>query len=337
MNFSNLNLPAFMMAPPTSINPESVEANNIWMKEMSKEERMINKDDFFNQWLELYQTFSSIGYVDIMTPPAGCELQDLVFTANSFAILPFLGNDKKQPLLLSSFASKPRVGEEDVILNHVKNWDYDIIIPKEINSEWTFEGYADLKLITPSSKKDGKPLYIGLYGQRSSKEFYEWLEKEYDITIIKTTIPLEEGVEGQADDYAKEALYHGDCGFMVLNQNAIMLCEVHPQETFDLLEEHEIEINEVSFEHSAAGICNSILFYGTIVNASDINDLDYKDPEIREDYYKEKSKNDRLFEIAVEYGLEVKFVNLSQAFNLGGLLSCFVADLNYYSYLQERI
>ncbi|MEJ2687940.1 MAG: amidinotransferase, partial [Gammaproteobacteria bacterium] len=92
--------------------------------------------------------------------------------------------------------------------------------------------------------------------------------------------------------------------------------------------EQVTEIVDVSVDDCFSGICNSIRLGNILLNASNIQDMKPSDQ-----YYEdEKRKNRALEDIAVRFGFEVAYFNLSEYLKSGALLSCMVMHLNRRSY-----
>ena len=75
LKFSDLEIPAFLMAPPLGLN--ALSTNNQCMKDLKEEERIVNKDRALNQWLTLYNYVASEALVYLMPVPNE-NLQDLI-------------------------------------------------------------------------------------------------------------------------------------------------------------------------------------------------------------------------------------------------------------------
>lgn len=282
------------------------DANNVWMKDKEKEEGKeveIDRKLAYNEWSELYHTLANQSLV--YTLPSKAGLQDQVYTANLGIVLPHL---EERTFVLSKFKSLPRVGEEQVGLDFFKMMDFNIYQP-----ETFFEGEAELKFIRDN-------IYIGGYGQRSDKATYEWMEKEFDMKIIKVKM---------TDEY----LYHLDCMVFPINVNTVLACT-------ELMEEEDIaeiekvaEIVDVDADLAYNGICNSARCYGAVLQYSNLEGLHIDD----ENYEDEKRKVETTIRVCEKYGFEPMFFDLSQGVLSGAMLSCNILRLNYVDYQHSNV
>jgi N-dimethylarginine dimethylaminohydrolase len=298
-NPSRINRPAFLMSAPFSYSADS--PNNVWMTDLGDRQREIDRGRALKQFLELYHYIAADALVYLLPSPADCGLQDLVFTANLGIVLEHLAD--KNTIVLSKFASPPRFGEAELGRRFFTAMGYEIHVPP-----FEFEGEAELKHLYDS-------VYIGGFGQRSKREAFAWMEREFGMTIIA----IEE-----RDPY----LYHLDCTIYPIDRDNTMVCtEVFHKAEIEALERHT-NIIDVSAEHAYTGICNSVRLANTIMNSSHIHEL----RRGTEDYAAELSKNRRLEDIAAALGFDVNFFNLSEYHKGGALLSCMVMHLNRISY-----
>ncbi len=296
---TQLTKPAFLLSVPFCYSTEV--ANNAWMDDMSDEERKPDFKKAMRQFLELYHFIASEALVYLLPSPGNCELQDLVFTANLGCVLEHLPG--RDTVIISNFTSKPRLLEAKVGEAFFSSLGYKAVRPPH-----KFEGEAELKHLYDN-------VYVGGYGIRSQFETYEWMEENFEMTVIK----LEE---------VEPYLYHLDCTIFPLTRDDTLVCtEMYAEEEIAELEKHT-NIIDVSVDDCFSGICNSVRLSNTIMNSSHINDLKAGTKE----YADEIAKNRRLQDIAVEHGFEVNFFNLTEYMKGGALLSCMVMHLNRYSY-----
>ena len=115
---SALERPAFLLNPPFSYTAEV--ANNVWMEEYEQGERVPDHKKAMVQFLELYRYLASDGLVYLLPTPAGCELQDLVFTGNLGIVLEHL--PAKDTVVISNFTSEPRRGEAEIGVQFLRGW-----------------------------------------------------------------------------------------------------------------------------------------------------------------------------------------------------------------------
>ena len=298
-NTSSLPQPAFLMCPPFSYSTDI--PNNIWMEEMEEEKRKPDARRALTQFFQVYRYLASEGLVYLLPTPRDAGLQDQVFVANLGIVLEH--GDFANTVIVSNFTSEPRRGESAVGIDFFRSMGLDVH-----ESPFKFEGDAELKHLYDN-------VYVGGYGIRSEKATYDWMEKTFDMNIVKVKMH---------DPY----LYHLDCLiFPVTNEKTVVCTELLDAADVAALEKHT-EIIDVSADDAYSGICNSVRVANTIVTASHIHELDRGS----EDYSHEVKKNRRLEDIIAELALEVKYFNLSEYHKGGALLSCMVMHLNRFSY-----
>ncbi|MCI0589142.1 MAG: arginine deiminase-related protein [Planctomycetes bacterium] len=297
-NPTTLDVPAYLLDFPFSYGADVV--NNSWMEDLDEKKRRIDMRRATRQFLELYNFLSSEGVVYLLPSPDN-GLQDLVFTANLGVVLDHL--PEKNTVVLSNFTVASRRGETEVGKRFFEAMGYRAIVAPD-----RFEGEAELKHLHDN-------VYLGGYGLRSSREVYDWMERTFDMRIVRLN---------QRDPY----LYHLDTTIFPITRESTLVCT----ELFDRKEVAQIEkvtnILDVSADHCFSGITNCVRLYNTILNASHLHDLKAGSEEYRE----ELSKNRRLEDLASEMGFEVTFVNLSEYLKAGAVLSCMVMHLNRASY-----
>jgi N-dimethylarginine dimethylaminohydrolase len=290
---SQLPLQSYLMNFPFSLS--TADPNNIWMQELTDEELAINRPKAYKQFMDLYN-FVAGGSLTYLLPSEG-NFQDQVYVANLGIYLPHITGENH--IVLSNFTSDPRKGEELVGEKFFNQMGYKTAI-----SPYKWEGEADLKYLYDN-------VYIGGYGIRSNIKTYEWMEKEYDMNIIKVAM---------VDEY----LYHLDCSIFALNQDQTLVCT----ELFDPSELSEIEkhteIIDVDIEDALGGMTNSVRMGNMILCASNISEM----KKTHEYYESEKHKIASLEKICSDVGMEPIIFNLSEYTKSGALLSCLMMHLN---------
>jgi len=295
---TRLERPAYLMAFPFCLS--TTVANNPWMEDLAPDQRRPDLKRAFIQFLELYRYISSEALTYLLPSPAACGLQDLVFTANLGVVLEHVDRDV---VILSNFTSPPRRGETEVGRQFFQAIGYEIHV-----SPSKFEGDAELKHLHDH-------VYVGGHGVRSEPGTYDWMERTFDMKVIKATLK---------DPY----LYHLDCGiFPVTREDTVVCTELFDREEVKEIERHT-NIITVSLDEAYSGICNSVRLSQTILNASHIHELKVG----TEQYTLEMQKNRRLEDIASNLAFDVCYFNLSEYHKSGALLSCMVMHLNRYSY-----
>lgn len=315
----NVDCPSFMMVMPTHANAEENNKNNVWCdgENQNEEDLVIDGEAAFGQWFELYSFLAQQGLVTLMPSPTQMEgLADHVYAANSGIII-------KDTYVVSKFTSKPRTPETPVIEQFMKTTGIKVVV-----CPFEFEGEAEMKYI---GLLNGKQTFIGGYGIRSTKEAYEWMEKEFDINVIKVKM---------TDD----KLYHLDCSIFPIvtsndlsTQKAEILCctEVFSNKDLEMIQKYCKCVN-VPLNLAYYGITNCVRVGSYILCGSDFYDID-PDVDGIEVYETERDKNQFLEDVASEYGMEVIFFNLSEYAKAGACLSCNICHLNRYSYEIETI
>jgi N-dimethylarginine dimethylaminohydrolase len=295
-----LGRPSFLVNAPFSYSTEV--PNNVWMEELSDEERAPEPRKAMTQFFELQRFLASEALVYVLPTPLGSRLQDLVFTANLGVVLEHAPG--KDVVVLSNFTSEPRRGETEVGVRFFEQMGYQTHV-----SPHRFEGDAELKHLHDN-------VYVGGYGIRSERATYDWMEETFDMEVVKLR---------ETDPY----LYHLDCSVMPLTREDTLVCtEMFEPEEVSALEE-QTNVIDVPADVAYTGACNSVRLGNLILNASHVQEL----KPGTEDYNEEVRKNRFLEDVAVDHALEVNFFNLSEYHKGGALLSCMVMHLNRYSYL----
>ena len=299
---SQLPIPAFVMNFPFTLDTSN--PNNIWMKEMEAKDLKINKGNAYRQFLDLYQFIAGNSLVNIL--PTYGEYQDLVYVANMGIYLPHIKDSNN--IILSNFTSEPRQGEEKVGKPF-----FDLMGYQTHMCPFKWEGEADLKYLYDN-------VYIGGYGQRSDIQAFEWMEKEFDMNIIKIEM---------VDEY----LYHLDCSIFPLTKEKTLICtELYTPEELAHISQYT-NIIDISVDDTYNGIANSARLGNMILCASNISELTRAD----ENYEAEKQKIESLEKICFNEGLEPVFFNISEFMKSGAMLSCMIMHLNYVDYDKSLV
>jgi N-dimethylarginine dimethylaminohydrolase len=291
--------PSYLLNAPFSYTAEV--ANNVWMEELDDAKRQPDAKKALVQFLEVYRYLASEALVYVLPTPVGCDLQDLVFTANLGVVLEHVPT--KDTVVISNFTSEPRRGETAVGARFFEAMGYQTHI-----SPAKFEGDAELKHLHDN-------VYVGGYGVRSQRETYDWMERSFDMEVVKLQM---------GDPY----LYHLDCSVFPLTREDTLVCtELYEREEIAELEAHT-NVLDIPIDAAYSGICNSVRLSNTILNSSHIHELKAGTDE----YAEELRKNRLLEDIAAKHAFEVAYFNLSEYHKAGALLSCMVMHLNRYSY-----
>jgi N-dimethylarginine dimethylaminohydrolase len=300
VNPTQLARPSYLLNFPFSY--ATGVANNPWMEDLSSDRRQPDFKRAAVQFLELYRYMAAAGaLVYVLPTPRGADLQDLMYTANLGIVLEHLPG--QNTVVISNFASPPRRGETPVGVNFFRSMGYEIHVPPT-----KFEGEAELKHLHDN-------VYVGGYGTRSEKETYDWMERNFDMRVVRLRL---------TDPY----LYHLDCMvFPITSENTLVCTELIEQEEIAALEK-VTNVIPVSADECYSGICNSVRMPSMVLNSSHIQDLKAG----TEDYKHEIRKNRKLEDVAANLALEVSYFNLSEYHKSGALLSCMVMHLNRHSY-----
>jgi N-dimethylarginine dimethylaminohydrolase len=298
-NATQLERSAFLLNFPFSYS--TGQPNNPWMRDLTPDKRQPDMRRATLQFLRLYRSITSEALVYVLPTPRGVELQDLLYTANLGIVLEHL--DDKNTVVISNFTSPPRRGETAVGVKFFQDMGYDVHMPQT-----KFEGEAELKHLHGN-------VYVGGYGIRTERETYEWMERTFNMRIIKLKM---------TDQY----LYHLDCLLFPITSKTTLVCT----ELFSKKEIAELakvtDVRPVSVDDCFSGICNSVRVPTAVLNSSHVHDLKAG----TEDYRLEVAKNRKLEDIAGNLALDVAYFNLSEFHKSGALLSCMVMHLNRHSY-----
>lgn len=290
---SQLHLQSFVMNFPFTL--ATSDPNNIWMQELTDEELAINRPKAYKQFMDLYNFVSGQSLVYLL--PSEGNFQDQVYVANLGLQLPHIKDDNI--ILLSNYTSDPRKGEELVGEKFFNQMGYKTFI-----SPHKWEGEADIKYLYDN-------VYIGGYGIRSNIKTYEWMEKEFDMNILKLAM---------TDEY----MYHLDCSIFALNQDQTLVCtELYDPEEIKMLEKHT-DVIDVSVDDALGGMTNAVRLGNMILCASNISEM----KKSHEYYEGEKHKIETLEKICSDAGMEPVIFNLSEYMKSGAMLSCMMMHLN---------
>ncbi len=299
LNPTQFERPAFLMNFPFSY--ATGWANNPWMQDLKEDQRLPDFTRAAVQFLAVYQNISAEGLVYLLPTPRGMDLQDLLYTANLGIVLDHLPG--KNTVVISNFTSVPRRAETPVGVKFFEDMGYEVHV-----SPARFEGEAELKHLYDN-------LYVGGYGIRSEKATYDWMERSFDMRVIKLR---------EVEPY----LYHLDCSiFPITKENTLVCTELFTRKEIAELEK-VTNVIPVSVDEAFSGICNSVRLPNQVLNSSHIHDLKAG----TEDYRYELQKNRKLEDIASNLALEISYFNLSEFHKSGALLSCMVMHLNRACY-----
>lgn len=299
---SQLPIQSYLLNFPFSLSTDN--PNNIWMQELTDTQAKLDRPKAYKQFMDLYNFMAANSLVFLL--PSEGNFQDLVYTANLGIHLPHIKDENI--IILSNYTSEPRKGEEFVGEKFFTQMGYQTHI-----SPYKWEGEADLKHLYDN-------VYIGGYGIRSNIQTYDWMEKEFDMKIIKVAM---------VDEY----LYHLDCSIFPLGLEKTLVCtELYEKEEIEEIEKYT-EIVDVSADDALGGLTNSVRLGNMVLTASNISELKKTHP----DYLPEKKKLDFLENLCASEGMELVVFNLSEFMKSGALLSCLVMHLNRVDYSKTLL
>lgn len=293
VRLGQLKFPVLLMNLPLSLSAQI--PNNAYMEDLSPADRVVSLERAIDQFLSLYKHIAQHAIVYLL--PSAPGFQDQPYVSNLGLVLPHYEEDT---VIISRFRSAARVGEDNIGANFFKLMNFAVVRPPaEFEAEPVyFEGEADLKHI-----KDN--IYIGAYGMRTSRNALTWAAGRFDMDIVPFRI---------ADPY----LYHLDCCFLRVTEEAVLLCtSLADRCCLERIERH-CEIIDISPAHARAGITNCLVLPKEILCDSPIIELSKENPS----YLIEKAKIERLETICSRFDRTLRLFCMSEFYKSGALLSC---------------
>ncbi|MGO4440554.1 dimethylarginine dimethylaminohydrolase family protein [Rhizobium sp. RAF56] len=300
LRVAGLDCPVLLMNLPLSLSTEV--PNNVWMEDLSPEDRGVRLDRAVAQFQGLYRHVTQHAIVYLL--PTEFGLQDQTYVSNLGVVLPHCARDT---VIISRFKTEPRVGEAKVGIDFFKLMNFSVERPpKTIGGAPVYlEGEADLKHVRGN-------LYIGAHGMRTSRNALSWAAKRFDMEIVPFHI---------TDPY----LYHLDCWVFRLSDEALMLCTSLADRTCLRMIEQHCEIIDISPDEARSGMTNGLLLPGEVICDSDIQELESGSAR----YEVEKAKIDRLEQICARFGRSLRVFSMSEFYKSGALLSCLVMPIKH--------
>ena len=323
INIMNTSTPAFLMNVPFSLVGDV--PNNVWMEELSDEDRSVNSQVALSQFHTLYRYMAQSSIVYLL--PSRPGLQDQTFVSNLAVVLPHCPDST---VVVSRFRSQPRVGEDEVGIEFFRTMEFSVHAPPvelvgagqtappgqagpagDLRNEEQdgplvfFEGEADLKYLRDN-------IYFGGHGIRSNPNGLHWLADEFAMEVIPVHM-------------TDPRLFHLDCLILPISGDTVVVCtELIEDETLRRIEKLA-DVIPISQEEAHAGASNCVLLGNEILYASDIDSLSRTHYE----YRNEVMLNQRLETICKQLGKEPRRFDLSEFYKNGGGLACMVMHLNY--------
>jgi N-dimethylarginine dimethylaminohydrolase len=292
-----------MMCFPFTLDSDN--PNNVWMQEMSEEDREIDQQLARRQWMDLYQQLAGEAYVHTLSSTQ--DFQDLVYIANIGIVLTHL---PKPVAVVSNFKSPPRKGEDEIGKREFESMRYPVRRPP---AGISWEGEADLKHVVDN-------IYIGGYGIRTDPKVYDWFEKEFDMKVIKVRM-------------TDQKLYHFDCNCFPLTAETVLLCTSIMEPAEIKAVEKVAEVVPVSLALAHAALTNSVRVGSFVITGSTLSGLKPTD----DDWDDECKKVAFLERVLPKYSLDPIIVNLSEYEKSGAACSCCVCHLNRQSYAVPMV
>jgi N-dimethylarginine dimethylaminohydrolase len=284
--------PAFLMNLPLFISTQ--DPNNVWMRELDASARQVDRAKATRQFLELYHFLAARSAVYLL--PSRVGLQDQVYVANLGIVLE---HTPEPTVVVSSFRSEPRREEQAAGLDFFRALSLPTVVAPDY-----FEGEADLKHLREN-------VYVGAHGVRTSRAALHWFEERFGMEVIPFFVD-------------NEYLYHLDCSVFPIAPGETLVCaDVATEATIKAIEK-QTRLIDVSVEDAESGITNCVRVGGSVLCASNIEEIS----ATHEDYPYERHKRESLERICSELGLEPVYFNLSEFLKSGAMLSCMVMHLN---------
>ena len=305
--FGQLGFPVLLMNLPLSLSAQI--ANNAYMENMSPDQRVVDLDRAIAQFLSLYQHIAQHAIVYVL--PSSPGLQDQPYVSNLGLVLPHC---EKDTVIISRFRSPPRVGEDRIGTDFFKLMNFVVEQPPEIFAAEPvyFEGEADLKHIRGN-------VYIGAHGMRTSRNALTWAAERFGMEIVPFEV---------TDPY----LYHLDCCFLRITEEAVLICtSLADPKCLKAIEQH-CEVIDVSVELARAGITNCLLLPGEMLCNSTIVELGKESSS----YPIEKSKIERLESMCSRFGRTLRVFCMSEFYKSGALLSCLIMHIRQVTNVDLR-
>lgn len=285
---------AFLVAPPLSMAGDV--PNNVYMTEMSDEERAVDRPKAIRQFAKFVEELSRDGAL-VYALPSPLPLQDQPYTSNVGIALPH----RPDTAIVANFSTAPRRGEEKVAGPFLESLGYNVVYPPEL-----FEGEADMKFL-------GGNTYACAYGMRTSLEFADWFGKSFDADVI----PIE-----MTDPH----LYHLDCLMLPLPGGRLGVCA----ERLDpvVLKRLEADYDVIDVPLSVpAGVLNCVVSGKRL-----LSNWAYSEENTHTSKEGQLARIHQVERVAEFAGLEPVFLDMGEFLKSGAALSCMAMHLNRRNY-----
>jgi N-dimethylarginine dimethylaminohydrolase len=284
---------AFLVAPPLSMAADV--PNNIYMQDMSEEERTVDRPAAIRQFAAFVTELSRDGAL-VYSLPSPLPLQDQPYTSNVGIVLPH----RPGTAIVANFCSEPRRGEEKVAAPFLEQLGYTVVHPPEL-----FEGEADMKFL-------GGNTYACAYGLRTSRAFADWFADVFEADVI-------------AVEMTDPRLYHLDCVILPLPGGRLGVTAERLDPTVLKRLESDYDVIDVPLT-APVGALNSVVSGKRLLSNWALVEHGHntKDEQLARIHQVE-----RLAEFA---GLEPVFLDMSEFLKSGAALSCMAMHLNRRHY-----
>jgi N-dimethylarginine dimethylaminohydrolase len=289
-------IPGFLMSVPLALSAE--RPNNARMHRLAPGRRRIFLPRALRQFRELYAFLAAHSLVYLLPTRPG--LQDQTYVASLGAVLAHL---PEPTLVVSSFRSEPRRGEREAGIAF-----FEALGVRFEPAPAFFEGEADLKPL-------GGNVYVGAEGLRTSESALRWLERGFDMELIR--FPMR-----------NELFHHLDCALFPLTREEVLVCTAVADPGALRAIERRASVIDVSLSDAASGITSCVRIGRFVLCASSIDELDSDD----EAYPLERSKIMALDEICAKRSLTPVFFDLSEFSKSGARLSSLILHLNHANF-----
>ncbi len=268
---------------PTSLNFPAIVMNFPYSLRRNYDQNV------YNQFMNLYHQLSKESLVYLL--PSLGQFEDQVFVANIGTVLHHIPD--KKIFILSKYERKIRRGEEISAKPFFDMLGYNTVL-----CPYKFEGEAELKYI-------GGKNYIGHYYWRSQKKTFDWMEKMFDMNIIRVKM------KDKIDDPK-----HLDCALFQLTNDITLVTE-------DLFSKKDIE--KIKKFTKVIPIPLEYQIIGKLSNSVRLNNNVYTSCL---SYGEEAEAFNFMNNICNENNLKLHSVCLEEFHKHGGDLSCLVLNLN---------
>lgn len=300
MNLRQIRKPVFLMNVPLSLS--ATIANNVWMDNLSLQERIVDIDLAIKQHCALVSFVSR--YAIVYQLPCTQGLQDQTYVANLGIALP---HTPKATLVVANFRSEPRCGESAAGSQFFAQFqDFEVHQAPRF-----FEGEADLKHIRDN-------IYVGAFGLRTSRGALDWFERIFDMKIL----PFE---------MTDPRLYHLDCCILPITPTDVAVCTSQASPEFLRELEKFAVIHDVSLQASLGGANNSIILGEYIMCSASLWEMSRSDRL----YDIERAKVESMNALCAKLGKKPAYFNLSEFNKSGAALSCMMMHLTRQNFADS--